>query len=99
MAAVNPAPTDCDKALRALWDFLDHRMSPEALAGMEDHLARCEGCRVRVEFEARVVEAISELRQSHSNPVALRESVLRVLREAGMGGDTAAEGGGKASGG
>lgn len=79
-------PPDCEEVLRSLWDFVDRELPPDAVAGIEDHLARCKGCRVRAEFEERLVTALSELRRAHPDPVTLRASVLKTLRAAGMGG-------------
>ena len=76
---------DCATVVRALWEYLDGRASPELIGDIDEHLARCEGCRAHFEFEERLVETIAGLRRQHSNPVRLREQVLLVLRAAGMG--------------
>jgi anti-sigma factor (TIGR02949 family) len=76
---------DCAAVVRALWEYLDGRASPELVGDIDEHLARCEGCRAHFEFEERLVETIAALRRQHSDPVRLRQQVLGVLRAAGMG--------------
>ena len=79
------ARLDCAAVVRALWEYLDGRASPELIGDIDEHLARCEGCRAHFEFEERLVETIAGLRRQHSDPVRLRQQVLAVLRAAGMG--------------
>lgn len=76
---------DCATVVRALWEYLDGRASPELVGDIDEHLARCEGCRAHFTFEERLVETIAGLRRQHSDPVRLRQLVLGVLRAVGMG--------------
>lgn len=78
-------PLDCAKVVRSLWNYLDGRSSPGLTGDIDEHLARCEGCRAHFEFEARLVKTIAGLRRQHSDPARLREQVLEVLRDAGLG--------------
>ncbi len=75
---------DCATVVRALWEYLDGRASPELVGDIDEHLARCEGCRAHFKFEERLVETIAGLRRQHSDPVRLRQLVLGVLRAVGM---------------
>lgn len=76
---------DCAEVVRALWEYLDGRAGPLLVAGIEAHLAWCDGCRAHFAFEERMVKALAGLRQRHSDPERLRTAVLEVLRAAGMG--------------
>jgi anti-sigma factor (TIGR02949 family) len=77
---------DCLEVVRSLWEYLDRRAGPDLVEAIDQHLALCEGCRAHFEFEARLVNAISELRREHSDPARLRDEVLKVLRAAGLDG-------------
>jgi anti-sigma factor RsiW len=61
MPAMAPrAPTAdsaCEYVARRLWDYIDGRLSPSALAEFEAHLARCDGCPRFVSF-ARLVHGV-----------------------------------------
>jgi hypothetical protein len=59
-------------------------MEPDSLGRIDDHLARCEGCRAHAVFEERLVRTLAGLRKQHSDPERLREHVLKVLRDAGV---------------
>lgn len=86
MNSSSPEPRlDCAEVVRSLWEYLDGRAGPELVREIDRHLARCDGCRAHFEFEERLVRAISEARKQHSDPVRLREEVLKVLRAAGLG--------------
>lgn len=76
---------DCAEVVRALWEYLDKRADGELVAGIEAHLAWCEGCRAHFAFEERLVKTLAALRRQHSDPQRLRSAVLEVLRAAGMG--------------
>jgi len=89
MEPVSPPqpPPECAQVVRQLWEYLDGRVDPESVAAIEEHLAECEGCRAFAAFEKRIVTTLSSLRGRHSDAGRLREDVLKVLREAGMGRD------------
>ena len=40
----------CAEAVRELWDYLDHALSPEDQAQVEGHLAFCRRCCGELEF-------------------------------------------------
>ena len=81
-------PLDCAEVVRALWEYLDGRASEEHVDAIDEHLARCEGCRAHFAFEERLVKTIAQLRKQHSDPARLRAEVLAALRAAGMGGES-----------
>lgn len=85
MCAMTLGPlVNCDEVVRALWEYIDGRMERDSLGRIEDHLARCEGCRAHAAFEERLVRTLAGLRKQHSDPERLREHVLKVLRDAGL---------------
>jgi len=81
------ARLDCAEVVRALWEYLDNRASVEHRSAIDEHLARCDGCRAHFDFEERLVNQLAALRKQHSDPDQLRERVLEALRAAGLGGD------------
>jgi anti-sigma factor (TIGR02949 family) len=40
----------CSEAVRQLWDYLDHAVSPEEQAKVEQHLSFCRTCCGELEF-------------------------------------------------
>lgn len=76
---------DCATVVRSLWEYLDRRASAELVTDIDEHLAQCEGCRAHFAFEERLVKTISGLRRQHSDPMRLREEVLKALQDAGLG--------------
>jgi len=80
-----PPPPECREVVVSLWEYLDGRLEPESVASIETHLALCEGCRALADFEKRLVRTLSGLRGQHTDPVRLRQDVLAVLRDAGLG--------------
>jgi len=54
------------------------------MAGIKDHLARCERCRAHAAFMERLVRTLAGLRRQHCDPERLRDDVLKVLRAAGL---------------
>lgn len=79
-------PLDCSEVVRSLWDYLDGRAGTDLVAGIDRHLALCDGCRAHFAFEKRLVKTIAELRKEHADPSRLRDEVLKVLRAAGLDG-------------
>ena len=74
---------ECAEVVRALWEYLDGRAGDGLVAGIEAHLAWCDGCRAHFAFEKRLVRTLAGLRREHSDPERLRAAVLEVLRAAG----------------
>lgn len=76
---------DCAEVVRDLWEYLDDRASAGHRSAIDEHLARCEGCRAHFDFEERLVKQLATLRKQHSDPDQLRKRVLEALRTAGLG--------------
>jgi hypothetical protein len=47
---VKPGPIPCSEAVRQLWDYLDHAVSPEDQERVEQHLSFCRTCCGELEF-------------------------------------------------
>ena len=73
---------DCAEVVRALWEYLDGRADDDLVAGIDAHLAWCQGCRAHYAFEEQLVNTLAGLRREHSDPERLRAAVLEVLRAA-----------------
>jgi anti-sigma factor (TIGR02949 family) len=46
----NQGVIPCSEAVRQLWDYLDHAVSPEDQAKVEQHLSFCRSCCGELEF-------------------------------------------------
>ena len=77
-------PPDCEKMVRALWDYLDRALDAPTMAAIDAHLALCEPCREHARFEPALLDRIRQLRREHDNVAALRGRVLAALHESGM---------------
>ena len=78
--------SDCEHAVRQLWDYLDGRLPEASRAWVDAHLATCANCTSHYEFERGFLEALSTLRRDDDQFAALRTRVLRaVASRAGEG--------------
>ena len=50
--------TNCEEAFRRLDDFLDHRLTPEELRIIEEHLEVCAWCTREFSFEASLLQGV-----------------------------------------
>jgi mycothiol system anti-sigma-R factor len=46
----SPGVIPCSEAVRRLWDYLDHAVSPEEQEKVEQHLSFCRRCCGELEF-------------------------------------------------
>lgn len=74
--------SECERVVRALWEYLDGRLAPLEVAEIERHLEACAGCRSHAEHEAALLAALGRLRGSDDDAERLRTRVLTALREA-----------------
>lgn len=58
---------DCEKALRQIFDFIDHELGEVDRAAMDEHLHTCKSCFSRMEFERRLKEKIGRLRDEQAS--------------------------------
>lgn len=75
---------DCDKAVRAVYRYLDQQVDMTEEVGITEHLRRCRGCSDAVEFERSFLLRIRSACPEEP-PAHLLENVRRLLREAGDG--------------
>lgn len=70
--------TNCEEAFRRLNDFLDHRLTPDELRIIEEHLEICAWCAREFNFEASVLYGVKErLRHLEAQP----DLVSRILSQ------------------
>jgi len=68
--------TNCEEAFRRLDAYLDHRLTPEELRLIEEHLEVCAWCTREFNFEASVLSGVRrKLRQLDAPP----DLVARIL--------------------
>jgi anti-sigma factor (TIGR02949 family) len=77
----DPAMSDCEHAVRQLWDYLDGRLPADSRDWVAAHLAGCEGCTSHFVFEQSFLDSLRTLRRDDSRFAALRERVRGALRK------------------
>jgi anti-sigma factor RsiW len=70
----------CSEAVRQLWDYLDHVLSPEDQAKVEGHLAFCRRCCGELEF-AKELQAFLASHEVHEIPAHVRQRLERFIEE------------------
>jgi anti-sigma factor (TIGR02949 family) len=79
-----PAMMDCEKAARALYDFLDGRTSVMATDQLQVHFTTCKKCAPHYEFSRRVLELMPRALPLDGNLGELRARIIRSLHEDGI---------------
>ena len=54
---------DCEQALEQILGYVDHELGESERTALEHHLHTCKSCFSRMEFERRLKEKISALRE------------------------------------
>ena len=54
---------DCEQALAQIFEFIDHELSAHEREAMQEHLHTCKSCFSRAEFERRLKEKFTSLRE------------------------------------
>jgi len=70
----------CSEAVRKLWDYLDHAVSPEDQAKVEQHLSFCRTCCGELEF-AKELRAFLASGSALELPVDVKARLERFVRE------------------
>jgi anti-sigma factor (TIGR02949 family) len=71
--------TNCEEAFRRLNDFLDHRLSPEELRIIEEHLEICAWCAREFNFETSVLHGVKRKLRQLDAPADLVSKILSQL--------------------
>ncbi len=74
------AATDCDEAIRRLYDFLDGEMTPDRRARVSAHVDACSHCLEAYGFESELRALVSR-RCREQVPPGLRDRIRRMLSE------------------
>jgi len=72
----------CSEAVKQLWDYLDHSLSPEDQERVEGHLAFCRKCCGELEF-AKELQAFLASNESEEIPPHVKEHLERFVGELG----------------
>jgi anti-sigma factor (TIGR02949 family) len=70
---------DCNALLERLWAYLDGEVDEAEYLHLEEHIARCLGCRHHADFEVRLREIIQTKCRGEQAPARLREELRRLL--------------------
>lgn len=70
----------CSQAVRELWDYLDHALSPDEQAKVEHHLAFCRRCCGELEF-AKELQAFLASQESGEIPGHVRDRLERFVED------------------
>jgi anti-sigma factor (TIGR02949 family) len=70
----------CSEAVRELWDYLDQRLTPEAQAEVEQHLAFCRRCCGEMEF-AKQLQGFLASHASEEVPPDVKQHLERLAEE------------------
>lgn len=76
--------SDCERAMRQLWDYLDEELTNERMSDVREHLMSCSRCLPHHDFERAFLQALASTRGDHVMPPELRGRVLGALRQAGF---------------
>lgn len=58
---------NCEQALKQILEFIDHELGGNELADMQHHLHTCKSCFSRMEFEQKLKQKISGLRDEQAS--------------------------------
>ena len=75
-----PGLIPCSEAVKKLWDYLDHAISPEDQAKVDEHLSFCRTCCGELEF-AKELRAFLASGSSEEMPPHVRARLERFVQE------------------
>jgi anti-sigma factor (TIGR02949 family) len=70
----------CSEAVRQLWDYLDHAISPEDQERIEQHLSFCRSCCGELEF-AKELRTFLASGQAQEIPPDVRARLERFVQD------------------
>jgi anti-sigma factor (TIGR02949 family) len=73
-------PMKCSEAVRQLWDYLDHAISPEDQERVEQHLSFCRSCCGELEF-AKELRAFLASGEVHEIPPDVKARLERFVQD------------------
>jgi anti-sigma factor (TIGR02949 family) len=76
--------TECHRAMRRLFDFLDGELTTADDAAIRAHLDGCRQCFAHAEFERAMLGALSQQRDGAPLPDTTRARVMALLAENGL---------------
>lgn len=70
---------DCEQVLAQVWGYLDGEMDEGAYLQIQAHVAECQGCGPRYDFQRRLLALIEQKCREGPMPPGLRERLFRLL--------------------
>jgi mycothiol system anti-sigma-R factor len=77
---------DCGAVMAELWDYLDQELTPDRMALISAHLAKCGRCFPQLQFRERFLRTLEQAKSEAGASAPLRERVLRALEAEGLSG-------------
>ncbi|MBC8090024.1 MAG: zf-HC2 domain-containing protein [Phycisphaerae bacterium] len=81
---MNPAPIDCESAMKDLWDYLDDELPPHRTEQIRVHLETCVGCDAHMQFCRSFLTQIDLPVVSATHLAQLRDKVHATLQREGI---------------
>jgi anti-sigma factor RsiW len=69
----------CQEVVEVVTDYLEGKLSPEAVAVFEAHLALCDGCQWYLDQMRITISAVGRI-EDEELPAELRDTVLAAFR-------------------
>ena len=73
------AEIDCEQVLERVWSYLDGEMTEEAYLEIRAHVAECEGCGSKYDFQRRLFDLIERKCKEGPIPVELKQRLFQLL--------------------
>ncbi|HXF83743.1 MAG TPA: mycothiol system anti-sigma-R factor [bacterium] len=73
------AELDCEQVLEQVWSYLDGELSEDAYLEIQAHVAECEGCGSKYDFQRRLIELIERKCREGPIPAELKQRLFRLL--------------------
>ena len=78
-----PARIECETAARALYDYLDGRLSPISMEVVHRHIATCRTCASHFDFARRLLDLVPAAFPLDDTSPALRARIVVSLKSEG----------------